>query len=142
MVPGRAGSDTHVDVHIALSQLRDLPGAPVLEDAWLAAKAGEHGYLAGRDAETIACDALIVPVVTGSPDWAVIGQMITLVQGAFTRPGPRPESVRSTVTAIAAAIINSFMITHSIIITVIVTVSVLAVTLSLGKRICRDRQKS
>ncbi|HZR52926.1 MAG TPA: hypothetical protein VFB06_25860 [Streptosporangiaceae bacterium] len=40
------------------------------------------------------------------------------------------ERVRSAVTAIAAAIINSFMITHSIIITVIVTVSVLTVALS------------
>jgi hypothetical protein len=43
------------------------------------------------------------------------------------------ESVRSTVTAIAAGIINSFLITRSIIITVMVTVSVLAVALSLGK---------
>ena len=47
------------------------------------------------------------------------------------------EPVRSAVTAIAAAIINSFVITHSIIITVIVTVSVLAVALSLGKRVRR-----
>ncbi|HEX8008203.1 MAG TPA: hypothetical protein VF482_17445, partial [Trebonia sp.] len=37
----------------------------------------------------IACDALIVPVVTGAADWEVIGQMITLVLEAFThhRPG-------------------------------------------------------
>lgn len=47
------------------------------------------------------------------------------------------EPVRSVVTAIAAAIINSFVITHSIIITVIVTVSVLAVALSPGKRVRR-----
>jgi hypothetical protein len=55
------------------------------------------------------------------------------------------ESVRSAVTAIAAAIINSFVITHSIIITVIVTVSVLAVALSQGKRTRPgpgDRQRS
>lgn len=43
------------------------------------------------------------------------------------------EPVRSAVTAIAGAIINSFVVTHSIIITVIVTVSVLAVALSLGE---------
>ena len=36
------------------------------------------------------------------------------------------ESVRSAATPIAAAIINSFVVTHSIIITVIVAVSVLA----------------
>jgi uncharacterized protein DUF222 len=82
LVPDRAGADTRVDVHIALSQLRQLPGAPAFEEAWLAAMAGEHGYLAGKDAEAAACDALIVPVVTGSPDWAVIGQMITLVLDA------------------------------------------------------------
>ena len=82
MVPDRAGADTRVDVHIALSQLRDMPGASAMEDAWLAARAGEHGYLTGKDAEAIACDALIVPVVTGSPDWAVIAQMISLVLSA------------------------------------------------------------
>ena len=47
------------------------------------------------------------------------------------------EPVRSGVAAVAAAIINSFVITHSIFITVIVAVSVLAVMLSLGKRIRR-----
>jgi Domain of unknown function (DUF222) len=91
MIPDRAGADTRVESVVALSQLRDLPGAPVLEEAWLAARAGEHGYLAGKDAEVIACDALIIPVVTGSPDWAVIGQMITLVQDAFTHHAPAPD---------------------------------------------------
>jgi hypothetical protein len=43
------------------------------------------------------------------------------------------EPVRSLVAAIAVAIINSFVVTHSIIITVIVTVSVLAVALCLGE---------
>ena len=47
------------------------------------------------------------------------------------------EPVRSAVTAVAGAIINSFIVTHSIIITVIVTVSVLAVALSLGERVHR-----
>ena len=79
MVPDRAGSDTRVDVQIPFSALRGLDGASLIEEAWLRARAGEHGYLAGKDAEVVACDALIVPVVTGSPDWAVIGQMITLV---------------------------------------------------------------
>jgi hypothetical protein len=89
MVPDRAGADTRVESVIALSQLRDLPGAPVLEQAWLAARSGEHGYLAGTDAEVIACDALIVPVVVGTADWVVIGQMIRLVLDAFTHCAPR-----------------------------------------------------
>jgi hypothetical protein len=45
------------------------------------------------------------------------------------------ETVRSAVTAVAGAIINSFVVTHSVIVTVIVTVSVLAVALSHGERV-------
>ena len=60
-----------------------MDGASVIEDTWLRARAGEHGYLAGKDAEAIACDALVVPVVTGSPDWAVISEMITLITDAY-----------------------------------------------------------
>ena len=79
MVPDRAGSDTRVDVQIPLSALRAMPGAPAVEEAWLRARAGQHGYLEGKDAEAAACDALIVPVVTGAPDWGVITQMIALL---------------------------------------------------------------
>jgi HNH endonuclease len=85
MVPDRAGSDTRVDVQIPLSALRGLDGASAVEEAWLRARAGQHGYLAGQDADVIACDALIVPVVTGSPDWNVIAQIITLVSEYHTR---------------------------------------------------------
>jgi hypothetical protein len=79
MVPDRAGADTRVDVVIALSQLRDMPGAPAMENAWLAAMAGQHAHLAGADAQAAACDAIITPVVTGSPDLAVVDQMIGVV---------------------------------------------------------------
>jgi hypothetical protein len=78
LVPGRAGADTQVIAHIALSQLRGMEGASQLEAAWLAARAGEPGYLAGNDAEAAACDALIVPVVTGHPDWQVIDQILEI----------------------------------------------------------------
>jgi hypothetical protein len=83
MVPDRAGADTRVDVTIPLRDLLEMDGASVIEDTWLRARAGEHGYLAGKDAQAIACDALIVPVVTGSPDWTVITQMITLIADAY-----------------------------------------------------------
>lgn len=43
------------------------------------------------------------------------------------------EAVRSAATPIVGAIINSFVVTHSIIITVIVAISVLAVALSRGE---------
>jgi hypothetical protein len=83
MVPDRAGADTRVEAIVALSQLRDMPGAMAVEEAWLAALAGEHGFLAGKDAEVIACDALIVPVVTGYPDLSVVDAMIDLVLAHF-----------------------------------------------------------
>jgi len=87
LVPDRAGSDTRVDVTIPLSALRGMPGAPQVEDAWLRARAGQHGYLAGRDADAIACDALIVPVVTGAPDWTIITAIINRVLAAYDHPG-------------------------------------------------------
>src|ERR1700744_711660 len=76
LVPDRAGAGTQVVAHIPLSQLRALPGARDLEDAWIRARLGEDGYLTGKDAETAACDAPVVPVVTGTPDPAGIDQMI------------------------------------------------------------------
>ena len=113
MVPDRAGADTRVDVAIPLSDLLGMDGASVIEDTWLRARAGQHGYLSGKDAEAIACDALIVPVVTGSPDWALIGQMITLVADAYAhaadaqhglpaQPG-QPARPRQPAAAAAAA---------------------------------------
>jgi hypothetical protein len=91
MVPDRAGSDTRVDVQIPLSALRGMPGASLVEEAWLRARAGEHGYLEGKDAEALACDALIVPVVTGAPDWGLITQMIALVSDYHHRHAARPQ---------------------------------------------------
>ena len=82
LVPDRAGADTQVIAHIPLSQLRALPGAQDLEDAWIRARLGEDGYLTGKDAETAACDAPVVPVVTATLDPAVIDQMINLARTA------------------------------------------------------------
>jgi hypothetical protein len=91
MIPDRAGSDTRVDVVVPLGQLRELPGATALEDAWLAAGADHHAYLTGKAAEAISCDALIVPVVTGAADWSVIAEMIELVADAVTSHHTRPS---------------------------------------------------
>jgi hypothetical protein len=78
LLPDRAGQDTQVQVHIPLSQLRDMPGASGAEAAWLAARAGELGYLAGTSAEAAACDATLIPTVTGHVDWDVLEQMTGL----------------------------------------------------------------
>jgi Domain of unknown function (DUF222)/HNH endonuclease len=79
MVPGRAGADTRVEAIVSLSELLRLDGAPALTEAFLAAVAGEPGYLAGKDAEVAVCDALTSPVVTGHPDLSVIDQMIEIL---------------------------------------------------------------
>src|SRR5215468_55328 len=83
MVPDRAGADTQVIVHIPLARLRDLPGGSGLEDAWIRGLLGEPGYLAGKDAEAAACDAMIVPVVTGRADLTVVDKMIALALAAI-----------------------------------------------------------
>src|SRR6516165_10174576 len=83
MIPDRAGAGTQAIVHIPLSQLRDMPGASGLEDAWIRGRLGEDGYLTGKDAEAAACDALIVPVVTGRADLTVVETMIALVLAAI-----------------------------------------------------------
>src|SRR5580693_10172751 len=93
MVPDRAGADTHVAVHIPLGQLRDMPGAPELEEAWLRGTAGEPGYLTGKDAEAAACDAFAVPVVTGHADMRVVDKIIALALAAagLTLDGADPD---------------------------------------------------
>jgi len=79
MLPDRAGADTRIEAIVALGQLRDMPGATGLEEAWLAAVAGQPGYLAGTNAQAAACDALISPVVTGHPDLSLADQMIEVL---------------------------------------------------------------
>jgi hypothetical protein len=96
LVPGRAGTDTQVVAHIPLSQLRQLPGAHDLEDAWIRARLGEDGYLTGKDAQAAACDAQIVPVVAGTLDPAVVDQMIDLARAAAQADAPGPGGPRSS----------------------------------------------
>jgi hypothetical protein len=79
MLPGRAGADTRIEAIVALGQLREMPGGTACEQAWLAAVAGQPGYLAGTNAQVAACDALVFPVVTGCPDLSVADQMIEVL---------------------------------------------------------------
>ncbi len=91
MVPDRAGAGTQVIAHIPFPWLRSQPGASAIEEAWLGARAGQAGYLTGAGAETAACDAMIVPVVTGHADMTVIDQIIELALAAGEQPA-RPLS--------------------------------------------------
>jgi hypothetical protein len=72
LVPDRAGADTQVVANISLRDLRAMPGAAGLEEVWVRALLGEGGYLTGKDAEAAACDAMIVPVVAGTMNAAVL----------------------------------------------------------------------
>jgi hypothetical protein len=92
MVPDRAGADTQVITHIPLGQLREMPGATAIEQAWLNATLGEPGYLTGKDAEAAACDARAVPVVTGHADMHVIDQIIELALAAGDHGPQRVKS--------------------------------------------------
>jgi hypothetical protein len=75
MLPGRAGQPTQVIVHMTLSQLRDLPESSAVEAAWAAARASQPGWLSGPEAEAAACDASVVPIVTGHLDEAALDQL-------------------------------------------------------------------
>ncbi|HTU74286.1 MAG TPA: DUF222 domain-containing protein [Trebonia sp.] len=88
MLPDRAGADTRIDAVISLAELLRLPGGSELQEAWLAAMTGEHGYLAGKDAEIAGCDAIVSPVVTGHPDLSVVDAMIDMVLAVVGETGP------------------------------------------------------
>jgi Domain of unknown function (DUF222) len=94
LVPDRSGADTQVVANISLRDLRAMPGAGGLEDAWIRALLGEGGYLTGADAEAAACDAMIVPVVAGTMNGATLDQMIGLVLAAFGHSGPSGDDPR------------------------------------------------
>jgi hypothetical protein len=99
MVPDRAGADTQVMAHILFWELRQRPGGSQIEQAWLGAGPGGPGFLAGKDAEAAACDAMIVPVVTGHADMTVIDRIIDLALAALDggwhrHPGQRPARPR------------------------------------------------
>ena len=79
---------TRVDVIIPLSDLLDLDGASVIEDAWLPARAGEHGYLSGKRRG----DRVRRPHRPGrdrQPRLGAVSEMITLVADAYNHAGAK-----------------------------------------------------
>jgi hypothetical protein len=78
LLPQAAGTDTLAQVLIPFAALRALPGASPAEDRWMAENAGQPGWLTGIGAEAAACDARIVPVVTGAVDWRAADEMTTV----------------------------------------------------------------
>ena len=73
LLPESAGQATMAQVIIPFAELRR--GASAMEREWIAAHAGQPGWLTGLAAEAEACDASIAPVVTGSVDWSAVDAM-------------------------------------------------------------------
>ena len=95
MVPGRAGQPTQAFLHMTLAQLRGLPGASAAEAAWAAARVSQPGWVTGPEAEAAACDATVVPVVTGHVDWIALDRLADaclLAHGIGRHPGPGSQA--------------------------------------------------
>ena len=105
MVPGRDGQPLHVVAHLDPAALagpdrstpaHDSPArrGSVFEGRWSLARAiaGSGAWCpTGPDAEAIACDATVLPVVTGHVDWAAVDQLVSLAL-PDGHPGPGPGS--------------------------------------------------
>src|SRR5215831_11192825 len=102
MLPGRAGQPTQVLVHMGLGQLRDLPGAAATEAAWTAGRAHQQSWLRGAEAAAAACDASLVPIVTGHTDPAALDRLTeAFPAGEALSRGSRLR-LRSALLALAA----------------------------------------
>ncbi|HEX5288856.1 MAG TPA: hypothetical protein VFX25_08285 [Streptosporangiaceae bacterium] len=89
-LPDTAGQPTQVQLHVTLDQLRDLPGAADAERTWAAARAaadGTAGWVYSRTAaEAYACDAQLIPIVTGHLDRAALDAAADRYLAGFRRP--------------------------------------------------------
>ena len=127
MLPARGGQPTQVQVHLGLAELRDLPGAAATEQAWVRDQTradapgrgraggraagpptpdGRPGRLTGAEAQAAACDATLVPVVTGHVDPTALSQLTGALTGAG-RPPLRPAARRRLARALLSLAIDA-----------------------------------
>ncbi len=93
LLPDRAGQPVKALVHMTLAELCALDGGSALQREWVTAAAarwaaaraaasvtGSDGgaWLEGRAARALACDAMLVPVVTGDIDPAALDDLVRL----------------------------------------------------------------
>ena len=93
LLPERAGQPVKAWVHISLADLLLLDGDSALQDQWtvqirerwaarraFASGTGSEGgaWLDGQDAETIACDAAMAPIVTGDVNVGALEDLVRL----------------------------------------------------------------
>jgi hypothetical protein len=119
LLPQRAGQPVKALVHVSFADLCDLDVGSALLDKWIteyrvrwaAARAaasvatGDGGaWLDGDKARAIACDAMLIPVVTGDVDPGAIEELILLcvqyhrlrVQATASSDTPKPADGDST----------------------------------------------
>ncbi|HEV2377479.1 MAG TPA: DUF222 domain-containing protein [Streptosporangiaceae bacterium] len=87
MLPDRAGQPTQVQVHMTLRELLNLAnyGESSTEQAWR--RASGPGWLSGPEAAAAACDATLVPMVTGHVDWAAVDELTQVFLDICELPG-------------------------------------------------------
>jgi Domain of unknown function (DUF222) len=93
LLPQRAGQPVKALVHISFADLCELDTDSALQDKWIAGyrarwaaaraaasvSTGDGGaWLEGEKARAIACDAMIIPVVTGDLDVGAVDELIVL----------------------------------------------------------------
>jgi hypothetical protein len=93
LLPERAGQPVKLWGHVSLAELRALDDGSVLQDQWIgemtirwaahraaASQTGSDGAarLNGTSAGAMACDATIIPVVTGQVDPAALDDLVSL----------------------------------------------------------------
>jgi Domain of unknown function (DUF222) len=93
LLPRRAGQPVKALVHVSFADLCELDAGSALQAKWIegyraawaahraaaSVAAGDGGaWLDGQDARTVACDAMVIPVVTGDIDPGAVDQLIGL----------------------------------------------------------------
>jgi Domain of unknown function (DUF222) len=113
LLPERAGQPVRVWAHVSLAELRALDDGSVLAREWIgemavrwaarraaASQTGGDGaaWLNGKPARAVACDAAVIPVVTGGIDPAALDELVDLClqyAGHGSRCGPGHSAPRS-----------------------------------------------
>jgi len=93
LLPQRAGQPARALVHVYFVELREMDAGSALQDKWIAeyraqwaahraaasVSTGDGGaWLEGDAARAVACDAMIIPVVTGDIDPGAVEDLINL----------------------------------------------------------------
>ena len=110
LLPERAGQPVKVWAHVSLAELRAMDDGSVLAGEWIgemaarwaarraaASQTGSDGaaWLTGKPARAMACDAAVIPVVTGGIDPGALDDLVALClqfAGHGHHCGPTPPA--------------------------------------------------